>query len=220
MNKRLLILGLSTYSHFLIEFLQDHEGIELVVVDRNEELITKVADMVHRPVIGNAVDPELLGALDIPEFDKIIISLGQIEASLLCLLRLRELKARFIIVKAQDRDHEHILHQMGVDLIVFPEKWRAQTSALLLAHDHCVTAINVTSDTSIVEMPVPEQLLGSELDVERLEEKFNVFVVLLLDRTTMTPWRVQDKPIPQRGWHLVLWGKHRDLRAVDNALFN
>ena len=122
MKTRVLMLGLSTYAEFLLNALHESGDAEIVAVDKDEETVNRVADRVSRPVIGHATNPDLLAELHVPDMDYVVVSMGSLESSVVCVLYLKELGARQIVVKALNNEHVKVLELLGVEEIVFPER--------------------------------------------------------------------------------------------------
>ena len=165
--KRIICLGISTFAEFLIRALAEKEGVEVVAVDVDEERVNAVADVVDEPIIGNVRNHELLERLDVPGSDHVVVSLGDIENSLVSVLLLRHLEARRITVKALNSEHIQILRLLRVDGIVFPEKSMGESEALRILHPETTNVMTLSNGQRIVEIVAPESLVGK--DVSRAE---------------------------------------------------
>ena len=74
----------------------------------------------------------------------------------------------FVVAKAENEIHKHILEKVGADKIVFPEAEMGTRLARNLMGGEFVDLVELSREFSMVEMPVPEEWLGKsmrELDV-------------------------------------------------------
>ena len=85
------IIGMSSFGSFLARDLA-REGVEVLAIDLDEEKIEKIKSLVSKAVITDATDRVALAALGLEDMDGVVISLGQIESSVLTTLHLKELK--------------------------------------------------------------------------------------------------------------------------------
>ena len=60
MAKRIIVLGVSTFSEFLLRFLSAQHRVETIAVDRDEERINAITDFVDRPIIGSIRSNDIL----------------------------------------------------------------------------------------------------------------------------------------------------------------
>lgn len=177
--KRINIFGLSSYGFYLAKSLSNQKA-EIVTVDMDEELTKAVTEFVHRPLIGDATKVELLRELHVDEADYNVVSLGQsMEASILCTLHLKELKAKNIITKANNIDHAKILMQTGADQVVFPEKDMAEQTAEKLLNPEIFDFFKFTNDFSVIQIPPPISYEGKSLKELNIPKTHKVNVVLI-----------------------------------------
>ncbi len=206
MKTRVLMLGLSTYAEFLLNALHESGDAEIVAVDKDEETVNRVADRVSRPVIGNATNPDLLAELHVADMDYVVVSMGSLESSVVCVLYLKELGARQIVVKALNNEHVKVLELLGVEEIVFPERAVARLTAVRLLHPSVVNAMSFDSEQSIVEVKAPEDWVGRSVEGLALEGTHGLGALLVVDgRTGQLTWPEPDRVI-EDGDALVLFG--------------
>ncbi len=216
MKTRVLLLGLSTYAEFLLNALHETGDAEIVAVDKDEETVNRVADRVSRPVIGNATNPDLLAELHVPDMDYVVVSVGSLESSVICVLYLKELGARQIVVKALNNEHVKVLELLGVEEIVFPERAVARLTAVRLLHPSVVNAMSFDSEQSIVEVKAPEDWVGRSVEGLALEGTHGLGALLVVDgRTGQLTWPEPDRVI-EDGDALVLFGANERFYDLEN----
>lgn len=211
MSKRIVVLGVSTFSDFLLRFLHDTDHVETVAVDRDEERINLITDVVDRPVIGNVRNRDLLTELDVASADIIVVSLGDIEGSLVTVLYLLDLKAPRIVAKALNSEHEHLLRLLGVEAIVFPEREMAEQVAFRLVHTNVTDSMTLAGGERVIELAAPDKSVDVELDGARLSADFGVLLLLVIDGNG------EPKAVPS-GTHRIATGDRLVLFGSDDGL--
>ncbi len=217
MTKRIVVLGVSTFSDFVLRYLHESKRAETIAVDRDEERINAIADLVDRPIIGNIRNRELLEQLDLGSADMVLVSLGDIEGSLVTVLYLKELNVSRLMVKALNAEHEHILRLLGVQSIVFPEREMAKQVAFRLVYPHVLDSLTIDGGERIVEYATPESLIGRELDRKKLYEDYAVQLLMVIDCHGAPNPLLPDVHTVQGGDRLVLYGSDDALYAFQRA---
>ncbi|MCG4788633.1 NAD-binding protein, partial [Roseburia faecis] len=64
---------------------------DILAIDKNEDVVNEYANMVTRAVIADAQDEEAMRELDLGSFDNVYISVGNIQASIMATLIVKEL---------------------------------------------------------------------------------------------------------------------------------
>lgn len=218
MALRIICLGVSTFSEFLLRYLSEHESehVELIAVDRDEERINAVTDLVHQPIIGDARKKELLERIDVAGADRIVVSLGDTESSLVCVLLLKNLEVQHVTAKALNKEHAEILRLLRVDDIVFPERSMAEIAALRLMQPRTHAVMTVAAGQHLVEVAVAEALAGQDLDPEELREKYNVHLLMVVDASGIMNLELSPTYHVNVGDKLLLAGLEQDIRRFEN----
>ncbi len=211
------IIGLSSFGYFLARSLAE-SGHRIMTIDINEDKIEKIRNHVDRAVIADATDRDTLQSLGLQEFDMVVVSLGdKIDASILVVLYLRELKVKQIIAKALTEDHGKILDIIGATRVIFPERDEAFRLAKTMESDFLLDTIPLTDGISIIEIGPPEPWLGKTLGQLDLRNRYGVLVLmvkeLIPEKVVMIPTAdqlIKDSDI------LILMGKDEDLAKIRN----
>ena len=91
----------------------------LIPLKRNVE---NISDQITHAVIADATDEHVLDELNIQNCDAVVVAIGEdIEASILCVLNLKNLGVEKILVKAK-KTHHTILSHLNVSKIIHPEE--------------------------------------------------------------------------------------------------
>jgi trk system potassium uptake protein TrkA len=118
----------------------------ITAIDNDEERVEAVKTLVQSPMVGDATQLEILRELGIQDYDYVVVSLGdRLDVSILTCLHLRDLHAKYIIVKAADEDHARVLREFHVSRVIFPEREAAEDLA------HTIADLNVLHSVVVAE---------------------------------------------------------------------
>lgn len=173
------VIGLSTFGEYLTKYLSDI-GFQVMAIDTNELKIDKVKNIVSKAIVADARDKETLENIGIPDFDVVIVSLGdQIDASVLVTLYLKELGVKEIIAKASTEDHGKILDRIGATTVILPERDVAFRLAKSLKNINVLDAIPLGPGVSILEFGPPNSFLGKTLKEIDVANKYGIQIILI-----------------------------------------
>ena len=218
MAKRIVVLGVSTFSEFLLRFLAEHGGVETVAVDNDEDRINAVTDFVDQPIIGSVRNHELLQKIGVNTADHVIVSLGDLESSLVCVLYLKQLEARHIMVKALNEEHVEILRLLKVDEIVFPERSIADITVLQLLHPETVDSMKLSSGHRFIELAVSDRLAQREMRRQTIKEKFGLELIMIIGPGAEMTFDVPDSYTVRQGDRLALVGSDEQIARFENEV--
>ena len=175
------VLGLSKFGYRVATTLFN-SGVEVVVIDRDRNLIQKISDGVTRAVQGDATDEDTLEHLGVFDVDVVVIGFrSSFDAAVLLTLLLRKRREDIQIVAQVDTDEKaEALRQLGGNITVFPERDIADRLVKRLMTTNLMEHIELAPDVAVIECPVPVDFVGkslSELDV-RAKHKVHVIGVL------------------------------------------
>lgn len=209
---RIAVLGLSAFGKTLVRALAE-ERCRVLAVDVDEARVNSVREWVDEAIIADARDLRSLEALRLADYDAVVVSLGEpLDASLLAVLHLRDLKVRRIIAKAVTEDHRRLLRQLGVDEAVFPEADMAGRTAHTLAHPGYLETVHLGEAIAIAEIAPPEKIIGKMLAELELRQEFGITVVAIRDSLRD---QVEVTPDPHRritdSDSLIVLGRQEDV---------
>jgi trk system potassium uptake protein TrkA len=211
-----VVVGLGIFGFNIAKDLYEN-GIEVIAIDKNKELIQKIKDFSTKAILADATDMELLQTIGIQEDDTVIISFGEdLAASTLMTLHLKELKVKTIIVKAPNEDHKRILEKVGATEVIIPEREMASKVAKSLISPNVLDYIPLSQDYTICEIAPPSSFLGKTIGDLQLRKKYHIGVIasrdVLTDQVQMIPaadFVIKDSDI------LVVIGKEKDIRKME-----
>src|SRR4030043_2072466 len=175
--KRVVVIGLGIFGFNIVKDLYE-SGIEVIVVDKNKEIIQKIKDFSTKAILADGTDKEVLESLGIQPDDVVIISCGEhLSAATLITLHLKEMKVKTIIVKAPNEDHKHVLERVGATEVVIPEKEIADKVAKSLISPNVLDYIPLSKDYTICEMAPPTSFMGKTIGELHLRSKLHIEVI-------------------------------------------
>lgn len=215
-KKQFAVIGLGRFGSSLAGYLAKM-GYEVLAVDESEERVQAVANTVTHAVSANSTDEEAMRALGIRNFDVVVVAIGQdIQSSILTTLILKDLGVPSIIVKAQNELHGKVLHKIGADKVVFPERDMGLRVAHQMVSPNILEHIELSPEYSIVEMKAPSVMVGQNLKQLDIRAKYNCNVLAVKRGGQMNITPRADEPIEAQDV-LVIVGRNDQLTKMEQA---
>jgi trk system potassium uptake protein TrkA len=122
----ILLIGVNHLGTLIAERMQDL-GHEVMAVDKDEERINEIQDIVTDAQIGDAVNEGFLRSLGVNNYDICFVTVADdFESSLITTMLLKKLGARKVIARAKREIQETLLLRNGADEVIFPERLAAE----------------------------------------------------------------------------------------------
>jgi len=154
-------------------------GHQVIGVDNNTKFINRLADQLSHAVIADVTDEQALQELDIQRCDAVLVAIGEdLEASILCVLHLKNMGIEQIWVKATSKAHHMILSRLGVSRIIHPEEEMGIKVAQALNYPMVNQYLALGNNQYLVEIDITQRLQGST--VAALLADANAFVKAVL----------------------------------------
>ena len=213
--RRVVVIGLGIFGFNIAKDLYEN-GLEVIAIDKNKEVIQKIRDFSTKAVLADGTDKEVLESIGIQEDDVVIVSFGEdLAASTLITLHLKEMRVKTIIVKAPNEDHKHVLEKVGATEVIIPERAMADKVAKSLISPNVLDYIPLSEDYTICEMAPPPSFMGKTIGELHLRSKYHIEVIavreMLPERLIMVPradFVIKDSDI------LVAIGKEKDIQKI------
>ena len=191
----------------------NHDVIGIDTIKRNVE---SLADRITHAVIADATDEHVLEELNIQNCDAVVVAIGEdIEASILCVLNLKNLGVDKILVKAKTKAHHTILSHLNVSKIIHPEEDMGVRVAQALNYPMVSRYMALDDDRYIVKVPVQEKLNHVNLS-GILKQEPNI-KLLLLKRDQQILYETDVNFTLQAGDVLILEGSLSHLRKLSGC---
>ncbi|MFI3210014.1 MAG: TrkA family potassium uptake protein [Peptostreptococcaceae bacterium] len=155
-------------------------GHQVMVIDKNEEVIQNISEKVTHAVIGDISDEQVLRSIGIGNFDVAVVAIGgDIRASIMATILAKESGVKKVICKAKDELQGKVLYKIGADRVVFPERDMGVKVAHNLVSHNILDHIELDPKYSIVEIVTPQSWVGKSLIELDLRVKYEISVLAL-----------------------------------------
>lgn len=186
---KVAVIGLGQFGSKLAVELAS-EAHDVLAVDTDERVIDSLKDAVAHAVIADATDRRVLDELGLNEFEVVCVTIGEdFAASLLITGHLQEMKVEHLYCRVINPVHERLLRLMGVEELIHAETLAARQLAKRMGIRGATRHFGLTEDYGIVELKVPEVLVGKALGEVDLRGRFAINLV------TVRRSRLGDNPI-------------------------
>lgn len=218
-KKQFVVIGLGRFGSSIATTLYSL-GNDVLVIDKNEDLIQDIASEVTHAVQADATDENALKALGIRNFDVAIISIGgDIQSSVMATLILRELGVKYIIAKGNGELHAKVLYKIGADRVVLPEKDMGVRVAHNIISSSILDYIELSSDYSIMEVKAFKDWVGKDLKSLDLRKKYGINVIAIKtgEKINLNP---AADDIVCKDNVIVAIGSKEALNSLEGAIIN
>lgn len=176
--KQVCVIGLGQFGSHLARNLVKL-GCEVMAIDLDERRVDLIRDEIHRALIGDARDSQMLASVLAAGVDEVVICLGEenLEASILCTLHVKKAGVKSIRSTATNDDHAAILSSVGATEIIFLERDAAMRTARHVANPDIHDLFSLAEDYRIMEIEAPEKIHGKTLAQLDLRAKFDILIL-------------------------------------------
>ena len=176
--KQYLVIGLGRFGTSVAKTLYE-AGENILGIDVSEELVQDRINnnILKNAIIGDASDGKILKDIGAENFDIAFICIGDIEASVMIALNLKELGIKSIIAKAINKKHGKVLTKIGATEIVYPEEHMGKRIAELTMNTDVIEHLKFTDNFVLVEVKAPSLFWNNSLIKLDVRKKYNINIV-------------------------------------------
>ena len=177
--RQFAVIGMGRFGASVAEVLSE-KGYQVLAIDTDESIIQDISDEVTQAVCLDATDEKALRSVGIENVDVAIVGIGtNLEASILITLSLKEIGIKEIVCKAISQDHKKVLEKIGATRVVQPEREMGTRVANSLVSTNVIEHIELSGESSIVELISPKDFIGKSLREIDVRAKYGVNVIAL-----------------------------------------
>jgi trk system potassium uptake protein TrkA len=163
-------------------------GHDVVGIDSDRHVIETFADTLTYTAIADVTDERALRELSPTTYDAVVVAIGEnLQASLLCVVHLKNMGIDNIWVKATTQAHHLILSRLGVSRIIHPEEEMGARTAQALAYPMMREYMVLGGGQYIVEVRVTDKMVGASLAELLSDTKDEVFGILVKRHEQLFP---------------------------------
>ena len=154
---------------------------EVIGIDKEAKNVNRLASVITFAAIADATDEQVLKELNIQNCDAVVVAIGEdIEASILCVVHLKNLGVKQILVKAKTDAHHMILSHLQVTRIIHPEEQMGIRVAQALNYPMGDQYMSLGDQHFIVSVEVRNQL--HQVDAGQLIAAYAPVRLLMIKR--------------------------------------
>lgn len=175
-KKHILVLGLKTFGLSIVKQLSKY-NCEVLAIDKSMDRVEEADEFATRAVQIDTRDIDKMNSLSLDTFDVAIVTIDNVEESIMAALILQDNEIPKIIVKSVSDMHKKILEKMGIDKIISPETEMGIKLAKTIMNESIIDAINFSDDYSIVEINALDKWIGKSLGKLNLRELYGINIL-------------------------------------------
>lgn len=207
--KSILIIGLGRFGRHLAMKLMEL-GNEVMVIDKDEEAVEKVAAFVTASHIGDCQDPDVIKELGVKNFDICFVCISNdFQGSLEVTYMLKENGASHVVSRADRDSQTKFLQKIGADEVIHPEKEMAQRTAVQYSANNTFEYFELTPEYSICEIQVPVEWVGKSVTEVSVRSKYNVNIIGIKNNERIVPM-LSSNHMFTKDEHLIIAGSKKD----------
>lgn len=190
--KSVLLIGMGQFGQLLGEKLLNL-GNEVMIVDKDENIINTIANKYTGAVICNCMISDNLKTLDIPSYDACVVTIADdFQSSLEITSILQDLNAKYIIAKANTDIQRKFLLRVGANEVIYPNRDMAEKLAVKINSDKVYDYFELDTTYSIFEIAVPEKWVGKTIRQTNPRAKHGINILTIKKDNKYMPTPTPD----------------------------
>ncbi|MCR4615662.1 MAG: TrkA family potassium uptake protein [Clostridiales bacterium] len=215
--KSFLLIGAGKFGKSIAMEL-NRMGQQVMIVDKNEDLIEDIMPYVTDGQIGDCSNKEFLRLLGVSNFDTAIVTIAEdFQSSLETTLNLKELGAKHVIARALNDVHEKFLLRNGADEVIFPEKQMAKWIAVRYSANNILDYVEIDGDCSMFELQVPSSWIGKTVVDLNVRNKYDINIIALKKNQKMNIF-VKPDTVLEEDMTMFVVGEIKNLQKSFHVL--
>ncbi len=208
------VIGLGSFGATVALELVNLEH-DVIGIDSISKYVESISKEITHAVIADATDEHVLQELNIQNCDAVVVAIGEdIEASILCVMHLKNMGVEKILVKAKSKAHHMILTHLGIDTIIHPEEDMGIRIAQSLSYPMVRRYMALNDQRFIVKIEIGEKLQGVEFQFLTEQSSEIDYKVLMLQRGSHVIYEIAPGTILQEKDVLIIEGAVDVLRRL------
>ena len=152
-------------------------GYDVLGIDEDPNAVQYYAPTITHVVEGDITNVDVLRQLGVDDLNHAIVAVGSdLEASILAVAALDELRVPAIWAKATSQQHGRILQRVGAHHVVYPEHDMGHQVAHMIG-GRILDWFQLDERFALVETMVPRELVGQTMAKAGIRENYGVTVV-------------------------------------------
>lgn len=208
--KSILVIGMGRFGRHLANKMQEL-GNDVMVIDKDEDKIEQYASAFTDSQIGDCTNESVIRSLDVNHFDICFVTVAEdFQASLVITSLLKTHHAQLIVSKAKQDIQADLLHKIGADEVVYPEREMAEKIAVRYNAKNIFDYVPLTGEYSIYEIPILPQWEGQTIAALNIRRKYRINIIAVKNDSRLSPMPGPDYMLRAED-HIVVMGKSEDV---------
>ncbi len=179
-------------------------GVEVMAVDQDLVLVNRLAESLPHVAQLDCTDPDALRQVGLESFAQAVVAMGNLEASIITVLALKEGGVPVVWAKAFSATHGEILQRIGADHVVYPEKSAGERVAHSIA-GHMLDFFEFEDGFAMARTVAPSVTWNRTLAASGVRTRYDITVVGLKRPGEDFIYAVPETVVLQ-GDHLIISG--------------
>lgn len=211
-RKQFLVAGLGLFGTSVAVTLQ-RLGYDVYALDSDESIVQDLSMQLPYVVCGDASDKKTLQSLPLEDVDVAVVAIGNVERNMMATMLLKELGIKQVVSKAINSLHGAMLSKIGADKVIFAERDMGERLAHNLISAGVMDYIELSSEISVMSLPIPTEFIGKNLIEADLRRRYDVNVVAIKrdGRTIVNP-KAQEVFQPED--EIIVLGTHEGVKRM------
>ena len=207
-RKQFLVAGLGLFGTSVAVTLQGL-GYDVYALDSDENIVQDLS----MQLCGDASDKKTLQSLPLEDVDVAVVAIGNVERNMMATMLLKELGIKQVVSKAINSLHGAMLSKIGADKVIFAERDMGERLAHNLISAGVMDYIELSSEISVMSLPIPTEFIGKNLIEADLRRRYDVNVVAIKrdGRTIVNP-KAQEVFQPED--EIIVLGTHEGVKRM------
>ncbi|ANU27836.1 potassium channel family protein [Planococcus versutus] len=219
MKKEFVVIGLGRFGGSIVRELIEQDA-DVMAIDKDSERVDEFSSIATQAVVADTTDESVLKSLGIRNFEHVIVAIGEnIQASILTTLMLKEIGVKKITVKAQNDYHAKVLHKIGADKVVHPERDMGIRIAHNILSNNVLDYLELSDEHSIMEIKVNNKLAGYTLIGLDIRARYGINIVAIKRGDDIIVSPQADMEIEQEDI-LIIIGSDADINRFEKKVMN
>lgn len=207
--KSMLVIGLGRFGRHLSVKLAEL-GNEVMIIDKEEDIVEKLAPLVTTSQIGDCRDEDVLKSLGVKNFDVCFVCISDdFQSSLEITSTLKELGAKYVVSKTDREKQAKFLWKIGADEVIHPEMDMAHRVAARFSVKNAFDYFELTPDYVVFEIEAPDSWIGKTVANVNVRMKYGINIIGITQDNKIKPL-VKADHVFERDEHLVIAGDKKN----------
>lgn len=211
MSKSIAVLGLGKYGRSLAEQLYEM-GADVLVVDKNRQVIDDIADNCTSAVCANLADEDAVVALGLKNMDIVVTAMGgNFAASIMAVAVAKEEGVPVVVAKSSSNRMASLLKKVGADKVIDPEGEGGERSARILLSMAFKDFFKLDDNMYLIQMSPKKDWIGKSLASLELRQTMKVNVIAAKKKGGQWHFIDPNEPMTEEMRLLIATDKKRQI---------